>query len=62
MHLVDWDEGVYTRTLEDFASFATKLDVADLASIPVSALYRDNVVAGSSRMPWYGGTPLLYHL
>ena len=62
MDLVDWEEGVYTRALEDFASFATKLDVTDLTSIPISALYGDNVVAGSSRMPWYEGPPLLYHV
>jgi bifunctional enzyme CysN/CysC len=62
MDLVDWDEGVFDGIVEDFASFAAKLDVADLVSIPISALHGDNVVERSKNMPWYEGTPLLHHL
>jgi bifunctional enzyme CysN/CysC len=62
MDLVDWDEGVYTQIVDDFTAFAAKLDVADLTSIPMSALLGDNVVDRSENMPWYEGTPLLYHL
>jgi len=62
MDLVGWDEKVFEDIVEDFASFAAKLDVGDLVSIPISALHGDNVVERSSNMPWYGGSPLLHHL
>ena len=62
MDLVDWDEGVFDRIRAEFAAFATKLDVPDVTFIPVSALLGDNVVEPSANMPWYRGTPLLYHL
>jgi bifunctional enzyme CysN/CysC len=62
MDLVDWDEGVYSRIVEDFSNFAAKLDIGDVTSIPISALHGDNVVERSEHMPWYEGVPLLYHL
>jgi bifunctional enzyme CysN/CysC len=62
MDLVDWDEDVYSQIVDDFSNFAAKLDVVDITSIPISALYGDNVVERSDNMPWYQGTPLLYHL
>src|SRR5204863_6446651 len=62
MDLVDYDEGVYNRIVDDFSSFATKLEIPDMTFIPLSALHGDNVVDRSTRMDWYEGTPLLYHL
>jgi bifunctional enzyme CysN/CysC len=62
MDLVDWDEGVYEQIKDDFRAFATRLELADLAFIPVSALLGDNVVTRSENMPWYQGLPLLTHL
>ena len=62
MDLVDWDEQVFQSISDDFAQFASRLRVHDLAFIPVSALQGDNVVERSANMPWYGGAPLLHHL
>ncbi|MFH5824417.1 sulfate adenylyltransferase subunit CysN [Georgenia sp. AZ-5] len=62
MDLVDYSETVYERIREEFANFATKLDVPDLTTIPLSALRGDNVVERSENMPWYTGTSLLHHL
>jgi bifunctional enzyme CysN/CysC len=62
MDLVDYDEGVFERTKNEFRSFATKLDVGDLSFVPISALHGDNVVHRSENMPWYEGTSLLHHL
>ena len=62
MDLVDYDEAVFDRIRSDFTAFATKLEVGDVTFIPISALHGDNVVTRSENMPWYGGTPLLYHL
>ncbi|MGC3994536.1 MAG: GTP-binding protein [Propionicimonas sp.] len=62
MDLVDFDEGVYNRIVEEFTSFASRLNVGDLAFIPISALQGDNVVTRSERTPWFDGPALLYHL
>jgi bifunctional enzyme CysN/CysC len=62
LDLVDWDEDVFERICDDFRNFAARLDVADVSFIPISALRGDNVVARSENMPWYEGSPLLYHL
>ncbi|HEX8104342.1 MAG TPA: sulfate adenylyltransferase subunit CysN [Solirubrobacteraceae bacterium] len=62
MDLVDYDEAVYERIVDEFSNWAAKLDVGDLAFFPISALHGDNVVDRSTNMPWYEGTSLLYHL
>ncbi len=62
MDLVDYDQAVFDRIRNEFREFAAKLDVHDLAFIPVSALLGDNVVDRSSNMPWYEGSSLLHHL
>jgi bifunctional enzyme CysN/CysC len=62
MDLVDWSEDVYNRIADEFTDFAARLEVSDVQFIPVSALKGDNVVDRSENMPWYEGSPLLYHL
>jgi bifunctional enzyme CysN/CysC len=62
MDLVDYDQAVFDAIRAEFRQFATKLDVADLIFVPISALNGDNVVHRSDNMPWYEGTSLLHHL
>jgi sulfate adenylyltransferase large subunit len=62
MDLVDYDRSVFTAVHEEFRFFASRLDVADVTAIPVSALVGDNVVHRSERMPWFTGPTLLEHL
>jgi bifunctional enzyme CysN/CysC len=62
MDLVGYDPQVYERIIEEFSSFAAKLEVADLTFIPISALHGDNVVQRSANMGWYDGPSLLHHL
>jgi sulfate adenylyltransferase subunit 1 len=62
MDLVEYKEEVYEEIKEDFEDFASKLDVYDIHFIPISALNGDNVVKRSVRMPWFGGSTLLYAL
>jgi bifunctional enzyme CysN/CysC len=62
MDLVDFDEDVFDRIVEDFDRFAARLEMPDVTFIPISALLGDNVVERSEAMPWYQGPPLLYHL
>jgi bifunctional enzyme CysN/CysC len=62
MDLVGYDEAVFSQIYNEFRDFAAKLDVHDLAFIPISALLGDNVVDRSLNMPWYDGASLLHHL
>jgi small GTP-binding protein len=62
MDLVDYSEERFEEIREEFTAFASKLNVADLTFIPISALNGDNVVSRSENMPWYHGSSLLHHL
>jgi sulfate adenylyltransferase large subunit len=62
MDLVDFDQKIYDKIHAEFTAFATKLNIPDLAVIPISALAGDNVVNRSENMPWYQGPTLMHHL
>ncbi|MGX4688079.1 adenylyl-sulfate kinase [Streptomyces sp. JNUCC 63] len=62
MDLIGWDQQRFEQIRAEFHAFATRLNVPDVVTIPVSALHGDNVVTRSDNMPWYGGPTLLSHL
>jgi len=62
MDLVDYSQDVFDAIRTEFMAFASKLEVADMAFIPISALQGDNVVQRSVNMQWYEGASLLHHL
>jgi sulfate adenylyltransferase subunit 1 len=62
MDLVGYSQEVFEEICAEFSNFATKLEIADLTFIPISALHGDNVVERSANMPWYDGPSLLHHL
>jgi sulfate adenylyltransferase large subunit len=62
MDLVDWSESRFEEIEDEFRNFAARLDVQDIAFIPMSALTGANVVEHSRDTPWYHGPTLLYHL
>jgi sulfate adenylyltransferase large subunit len=62
MDLVQYDEEVFYRILEELTDWAARLQIPDITFIPISALHGDNVVERSGAMQWFGGAPLLYHL
>ncbi|MGH3561284.1 MAG: adenylyl-sulfate kinase, partial [Mycobacterium sp.] len=62
MDLIDWDREQFEAIRDDFHAFAIRLDVHDVTTIPMSALYGDNVVVKSNHTPWYDGPPLLSYL
>src|SRR4051812_26048034 len=62
MDLVDYDQVVYERIVDELRNFAAKLEINDLTFIPISALRGDNVVDRSAETPWYDGPSLLYQL
>lgn len=62
MDLIGWDQKVFEAIRDEFHAFTTRLDVHDVATIPMSALHGDNVVTKSDQTPWYDGPALLSHL
>jgi len=62
MDLVDFSEQVFNEIAGQFSEFASRLGIADVKFVPISALHGDNVVERSARMPWYEGGALLYML
>jgi bifunctional enzyme CysN/CysC len=62
MDLVGYRADVFERICEEFSAFAARLDIHDLAFVPISALHGDNVVERSANMGWYDGPSLLHHL
>lgn len=62
MDLVDYSEEVYQNIVNQYETFATKLNVNDIRFIPISALKGDNVVHPSKAMPWYNGITLMEQL
>ena len=62
MDLVGWDKATFDAIRDEFHAFAARLDVQDVATIPLSALNGDNVVTKSDQAPWYEGPSLLSHL
>jgi bifunctional enzyme CysN/CysC len=62
MDLVGYDEAAFDQVVEELTDWTARLDIGDVAFIPISALHGDNVVDRSPVMPWYDGPPLLYHL
>jgi sulfate adenylyltransferase subunit 1 len=62
MDLVDYSEEAYTKVVEEYKEFTSKLQIPDIRYIPISALKGDNVVNRSEKMDWYEGPTLLYTL
>jgi bifunctional enzyme CysN/CysC len=60
--LVDFSEENFNRIVDDYTSFAAKLDFSSIVPIPISARYGHNVTTPSDNTPWYHGPTLLDHL
>lgn len=61
MDMVNYDESVFASITSDFQSLIGNATYKKqrVSFVPISALYGDNVVEKSEKMPWYGGDPLL---
>ncbi|MFI4970096.1 MAG: sulfate adenylyltransferase subunit CysN [Lysobacterales bacterium] len=62
LDLRDYSRDAFEAIDRDYRAFAAKLDIAQVQSIPLSALRGDNVTEPSPNMPWYTGPNLLQHL
>src|SRR5882762_3569036 len=51
MDLVDWSEARFNQIEDEFRNFAARLDVQDIAFVPISALTGANVVSHSRDTP-----------
>jgi bifunctional enzyme CysN/CysC len=60
--LMEYAQDVFDGIVQEFAVFAQRLGFSDVTPIPISARYGDNVIAASSKTPWYKGPSLLAHL
>lgn len=62
MDLVNYDEAVYEKIVEEYKAFSSKLEISDIQFVPISALVGDNVVNRSEKTPWFQGATLLHML
>ncbi len=62
MDLVDWSADRFAEVQSEIAALMDRVGIADVLTVPISALNGDNVVERSERTPWYDGPPLLEHL
>ena len=62
MDLVDYSEKRYEEIIQEFKSYAAKMDIKDIRFVPISALHGDNIVKRSDKMEWYNGGTLLHLL
>ena len=63
MDLAEWSQERFDEIVAEFRNFASRLDnIVEITAIPMAAKHGDNLVEKSSRMPWYQGPTLLYHL
>jgi bifunctional enzyme CysN/CysC len=62
MDAVGYSQETYDAIVADYLAFARQLGLHEVTCIPMSALKGDNMIAGSTNMPWYRGPALLQHL
>jgi sulfate adenylyltransferase subunit 1 len=63
MDLAEWSQERFDEIVAEFRNFASRLDnIVEITAIPMAAKHGDNLVEKSSRMRWYQGPTLLYHL
>jgi len=59
MDLVEYSQQVYNRIDEEYRAFAKQIGLADITTIPLSALKGDNMTTPSAAMSWYHGPTLM---
>jgi bifunctional enzyme CysN/CysC len=62
MDLVDYSQARFDEIAAQYRAFAAQIGLTDVVAIPLSAVYGDNVVQRSAKMPWYRGPALLEQL
>jgi bifunctional enzyme CysN/CysC len=57
--LVQFDETIFRKIVDEFRRFAEPLGFRSIVPIPISARYGDNISAQSPNTPWYRGGDLV---
>lgn len=59
MDLVDYKQEVYDDLVESYTKYLATIGIEPLAFLPISAFHGENLIKGSSKMPWYKGQDVL---
>ena len=62
MDMIEYQSAVFNAITAEYKAFADSLNFSEITCIPISALYGDNVVEKSSKMPWYKGKTVMKYL
>ncbi|MBS0374199.1 MAG: sulfate adenylyltransferase subunit CysN [Proteobacteria bacterium] len=62
MDLVGYDRAAFEAIEADYRAFAARIGLEQVTAVPLSAVHGDNVMAASTRMPWYEGPTLREYL
>jgi sulfate adenylyltransferase subunit 1 len=60
MDMVNFEETIFIKIVNELALLVNKLEITDAQYIPISAKYGDNVVDRSGNMNWYSGKTFLH--
>lgn len=59
MDLVDYSEKHFKNAIDSVVPFLKQIDITDYSTVPVSALFGDNIITKSNNMLWYDGKTLI---
>jgi bifunctional enzyme CysN/CysC len=62
MDLVGYQRATFEAIVADYRDFGARVGLTEITSIPLSAVYGDNVMQHGANMPWFTGPTLLEHL
>ena len=62
MDLVEYSQERFAAIERDYRAFAQQIGLTDITSIPLSAVYGDNIIERGTNTPWYAGPTLMGHL
>jgi bifunctional enzyme CysN/CysC len=62
MDLVEYSQERFAAIERDYRAFAQQIGLTDITSIPLSAVYGDNIIERGTNTPWYAGPTLMAHL
>src|ERR1700743_3553499 len=60
--LVGYSKERFDEIDREYRAFAAQIGLNDITSIPMSAVYGDNIIEHGTNMPWYRGPTLMSHL
>jgi bifunctional enzyme CysN/CysC len=62
MDLVGYQRAIFESIVAEYREFGARIGLVDIAPIPLSAVYGDNVTQRGANMPWFEGPTLIAQL